>query len=93
VVKDDIGIALVTCCKHYDLKISVYFPQAFKSTWSNVDSSIDHFTSWERYRQDYVRVCGFNVVSAVNKSLVKVKNNGLTAVVTRALGQANFFRP
>lgn len=74
-IEDDIGVGLVTCREDHYLVAFIRFPQTFQSVRPNVDTRFDSLAVWESHRNIFIAGVSLDIVDAVDKSLVQVKDN------------------
>lgn len=75
-VKDHIGVTLMTGCEHYDLTNLRQLFQQFMGMRTDINSSINFLACWELYLQTDVigHVCS---LITMNECLVEVQDNGM----------------
>lgn len=74
VVKYSVSVRLVTGCEHNDLEVLVGFFKTFHDVRSNIYTCINCFLVWEVNLEHNVGVLRLNVVNAMNKRLIHVKD-------------------
>lgn len=77
VIQDGICVYLMTGGKDDDLEVLVCLFETLHDIWSDVDARIDGLFVGEVDLEDDIRVLSFNVINAVNQSLVHVEDDQL----------------
>lgn len=85
VIKNRVGVSLVTGGEHDYLHVLVGFLKALHQVGTNVDASADDLLSWEVDLQNHVWLLALNIVNAVNQGLVHVKDERLFEVRGRKI--------
>ena len=72
--------------EYHHLVAFVGFPQTFQSVRPNVDTCFDSLTVRESHRNIFVAWVSFDIVDAVDESLIQIKDNGFLDVLKLEVG-------
>lgn len=86
-IKDDVGIGLVTRREDHYLIAFIRFPQTFQSIRPNIDASFDSLAIRESHRNIFVAGVSLDIIDAVDKSLVQIKDNCFLDVLKLEVGK------
>lgn len=76
IVKHDVRICFVRGCEHHNLIVLISLLKTFNCVRSNVDACLDRLPIREGHINYVVARVVLNVVDAMDKSLIQVKNKG-----------------